>query len=79
MCVVSSGVASRLCLVSVRDLDGITHSVTVNGATLFEAAAAAIAIFRQEPWAAAALTRNAVLRIEVPLPPVVHDVPLKSV
>ena len=69
----------RKCLVSVKDLDGITHSVTVSGTTLFEAAAAAIALFRQEGWASAALTKNAVLRIEVQLPPVVHDVPLKAV
>jgi hypothetical protein len=65
--------------VSIRDLDGITHSVTVTGATLFEAAAAAIALFRQEQWAGAALTKNAVLRIEVQLPSIVHDVPLKAV
>jgi hypothetical protein len=77
--VVSSNVPPRKCLVSLRDLDGITHSVTVSGATLFEAAAAAIALFKQEPWASAALTRNAVLRIEVQVPPVIHDVPLKAV
>ncbi len=76
---VSSGVPPRKCLVSIRDLDGITHSVTVTGATLFEAAAAAIALFRQEQWASAALTKNAVLRIEVQLPSIVHDVPLKAV
>jgi hypothetical protein len=79
MRVLSSDVPPRVCLVSVKDLDGITHSVTVHGATLYEAAAAAIAIFRQEQWAAAALTSNAVLRIEVQLPAVVHAVPLKAV
>jgi hypothetical protein len=77
--VVSSNVPPRKCLVSIRDLDGVTHSVTVSGATLFEAAAAAIALFKQEQWARAALTMNAVLRIEVQLPPVIHDVPLKAV
>ena len=57
----------------------MTHSVTVGASTLFEAAAEAITAFRREPWAAHALTENAVLRIEVQVPPVIHDVPLKSV
>jgi hypothetical protein len=72
-------VAWRVCRVSIVDLDGITHGVTVSGETLFEAAAAAIALFRRERWGAHALTANAVLRIEVQLPPVVHEVPLKAV
>jgi hypothetical protein len=53
--------------------------VDVQAATLFEAAAAAIAAFRQHGWAAEALTAAAVLRIEVRQPPVVHDVPLRAV
>jgi hypothetical protein len=36
--------------------------VNVKADTLFEAAAAAIAAFRQERWAAQALTPNATLR-----------------
>ena len=46
---------------------------------MFEAAAAAMAIFRQQGWAATALTANAKLRVEVPLPTVVHDVPVAAV
>jgi len=65
--------------VSVRDLDGTSHTVTVSASTLFEAAAEAIRAFRWEPWAAHALTGNAVLRIEVQVPPVVHEVPLQAV
>ena len=57
----------------------MTHSVTVSASTLFEAAAQAIEAFRRESWAAHALTPNAVLRIEVQLPSVIHDVPLKAV
>jgi hypothetical protein len=72
-------VASRACRVSVTDVDGLGHTVTVSASTLFEAAAEAIAVFRREPWAAHALTENAVLRIEVQAPPVIHDVPLKAV
>ena len=64
---------------SVRDAEGITHIVRVEAETLFEAAALGIAAFREQGWAAGALTPNAVLRIEVHLPTVVHEVPLKSV
>jgi hypothetical protein len=67
------------CQVSVIDSDGVRHSVTVTASSLFEAAAAAVAAFRQGTWAATALTAHAVLRIEVHPPPVIHDVPLKSV
>jgi hypothetical protein len=73
------GVAARQCRVSVNDVNGTRHTVTLHAATLFEAAAAAVGVFRQEPWAADALTPNAVLRVEVQPPPVVHDVPLKAV
>lgn len=69
----------RQCKVSVTDLQGITHSTTVTGESLFEAAARAIATFRQEAWATEALTPNAILHVEVQLPAVIHDVPLKAV
>lgn len=60
-------------------MDGVAHQVDVQGSTLFEAAAAAITSFRQQGWAANALTGNAILRVEVQLPTVVHEVPLKAV
>jgi hypothetical protein len=69
----------RSCRVSLRDVEGITHSVDVQAESLFEAAAAAIGTFRQQGWAAEALTPRATLRIEVTLPTVVHDVPLAAV
>ena len=50
----------------------------MSASSLFEATAAAVAAFRQESWAASALTPNAVLRVEVQPPPLVHDVPLKA-
>jgi hypothetical protein len=42
-------------------------------------AAAALAAFRSEKWAADALTPNAVLNIELQVPPIVHTVPLTAV
>jgi hypothetical protein len=69
----------RTCRVTAKGLDGIGHSVEVQASTLFEAAAAALTVFREQGWAADALTANAVLRVEVQAPATVHDVPLKSV
>jgi hypothetical protein len=53
--------------------------VQVQGETLFEAAARAVSAFREQGWAADALTSNAVLNVEVHVPPVIHAVPLKAV
>ena len=57
----------------------MTHHVEVQASTLFEAGAAAIAAFRQQGWAAQALTANATLHIEVRLPPIAHDVPVRAI
>jgi hypothetical protein len=70
--------AVRTCVVSLCDLERVTHSVEVQAETLFEAAAAAVGIFRSQPWTAGALTPAAVLRIEVRTPAVVHTVPLAA-
>ena len=71
--------AIRTCRVTLRDVDGVAHAVEVQGSSLYEAAAAALAAFKQHAWSGSALTPNAVLRIEVLAPPVVHDVPLRAV
>ena len=71
--------AHRNCRVTLKDVDGVAHHVDVQGSTLFEAAAAAVALFKEQGWASRALTPNAILRVEVRLPSVVHDVPLKTV
>ena len=63
----------------MKSVDGSVHTVTVQGATLYEATAAAVAAFRKEPWVAEALTPNAVLSVEVQAPAVLHMVPLKAV
>jgi hypothetical protein len=65
-------------MVSLCDIENVTHSVEVQAETLFEAAAAALAVFRGQPWAAAAITPVAVLRVEVRAPAVVHTVPIAA-
>lgn len=69
----------RQCTVSVRDHEGITHSVRVQASSLYEAAARGVAVFREQGWAAEALTSTAVVRVEVHAPAIVHEVPLKAV
>lgn len=71
--------SARSCQVTVKDIAGITHTVTVTASSLFQAAATAPTVFRKESWAAEALTRNATLRVEVQMPAVLHEVPLKAV
>ena len=69
----------RTCRLWVRDMEDTSHHVDVQASSMFEAAAAAVAAFRQHGWAAAALTANAIMRVEVQLPAVVHEVPLTAV
>lgn len=69
----------RRCTISVRDPEGLTHTVQVQASSLYEAAARGVAAFREQGWAAGALTATAVLRVEVHAPAIVHEVPLKAV
>jgi hypothetical protein len=70
--------AVRTCVVSVVDSEGVSHSVRVQAGTVMEAAAAALAAFRTEAWAATALTPASILHVKVPAPEVIHDVSLKA-
>jgi hypothetical protein len=45
----------RNCTVSIRDTEGVTHTVQVQGSSLFEAAAQAVAAFHEQGWAADAV------------------------
>jgi hypothetical protein len=69
----------RRCTISVSDHEGVRHTVQVQAGSLLEAAARGVAAFREQGWAADALTATAVLRVEVHAPSVVHEVPLKAV
>ncbi len=66
------------CIVSLCDVEKVTHTVEVQAESLFAAAAAAVAVFQREPWAVRALTPAAALRVEIRAPAVVHTVPLTA-
>lgn len=55
----------------------MTHVVVADGDSLFEVAASAIALLRDEGWADA-LPPDAVVQVEIQLPPITHEVPLKA-
>lgn len=40
----------RTCIVTVKGERGVQHSVEVTGETLYEAAASALAVLRQDDW-----------------------------
>jgi hypothetical protein len=42
----------RSCRVTIRDIDGMSHSVDVTAATVFEAVAQALATLRHDEWVA---------------------------
>lgn len=42
----------RPCRITIRDIDGMTYSVEVTAATLFEAVAHALAAVRSDEWVA---------------------------
>ena len=65
--------------VTLRDAEGLLQKVSVQGASVFDAAAAAVDAFRQEEWAVAALNAKAVLTVEVQAPTVQHVVTLEAV
>ena len=66
------------CKVTVTELDGISHSVEVQADALFRGCVRRITAFRQEGWAAEALTPNARPRVEVHPPPTVHEVSMEA-
>jgi|SRR5215472_10908660 len=68
----------RSCKVTIRDLDGVAHTVDVTASTLYEAVALGMAAVRNEEWAnGIALGLNSV-KVRVTNIPVEHEVPLKD-
>ena len=74
----ASCVALRRARVTARDHEGTSHTVEVNAGSLFEAAALALAAYREEGWLGE-LPANAALEVLVLPPPVRHVVTLAAV
>jgi type VI protein secretion system component VasA len=67
------GVPSSSCRVSFTDGNGVTHSVVVSAASLFEAAALAVAEFRRCSFAAATVGPATRLLVAVETPATTHE------
>ncbi len=63
----------RNCAVTLTDDEGIKHSTTVVGSSLYEVAALAIREFRRNPWMAEQLRRSTRLDVEVLQPSEQHS------
>lgn len=64
----------RTCEVTIKDLDGVAHTIDVTASTLYEAVALGMAAVRSEEWAnGIAMGLNSV-KVQVTNVPVQHEV-----
>ena len=70
--------ALRSCRVTVQDSEGISHTVDVTAATLYEAVAQGLAAFRCDDWVADFGERIGVVKVSVAEIRVEHEVKLKD-
>lgn len=68
--------ALRSCRVTVRDLEGVTHSVEVTAASLYEAVARGLAAIRGNQWVAGIAQGQNVVKVSVADVRVEHAVQL---
>jgi len=68
----------KSCRVTIQDLDGVSHSVQVTAATLYEAVAQGIAAIRGNEWVAGIAQRMNVIKVSVENVRVEHEVRLQD-
>ena len=66
----------KSCRVTIQDLDGVTHSVEVTAATLYEAVAQGVAAIRGHEWVPGIAQGMNVVRVSVSNVRVEHEVRL---
>jgi len=72
----SSFMAVRSCRVTIQDMDGVSHTVDVTAATLYEAVAQGLAALRGNEWVAGIAEGFNVVRVSVADVRVEHEVKL---
>lgn len=70
--------AVRSCNVTIKDLDGVAHTVEVTASTLYEAVALGMAAIRTEEWANGIATGLNSVKVRVTNVPIEHEVMLKD-
>jgi hypothetical protein len=68
----------RSCRVTIRDVDGVDHSVQVTAGTLYEAVALGLASIRSEEWVEGIPEGLNTVRVSVRNVPVEHAVKLQD-
>jgi hypothetical protein len=68
----------RSCRVTIKDLDGVSHSVEITAASLYEAVAQGLAAFRGSAWVAGIAQNSAVIKVCVGEVRVEHEVRLND-
>lgn len=68
----------RSCRVTIRDLDGVSHTVEVTAATLYEAVALGLAALRGNEWVAGIADGLNVVKVSVADVRVEHEVRLQD-
>jgi hypothetical protein len=66
----------RSCRVTIQDMDGVSHTVEVTAATLYEAVAQGLAAICGNEWVAGIAERHNVVRVSVADVRVEHEVKL---
>jgi hypothetical protein len=69
---------ARSCRVTIRDLDGVDHTVAVTASTLYEAVALGLASVRGHEWVAGIQDGLSVVKVAVTNIPVEHTVKLQD-
>ena len=70
--------AARSCRVTIQDTEGVSHTVEVTAASLYEAVAQGLAAFRGNEWIGDVGERFGVVRVSVVEVRVEHEVKLKD-
>jgi hypothetical protein len=69
---------ARACRVTIQDINGVSHTVEVGAATLYEAVAQGLAAIRGNEWVAGIAQGLNVVKVSVADVPVEHEVRLKD-
>lgn len=68
----------RACKVTIQDMDGVAHTVSVTASTLYEAVALGLASVRGEEWVAGIAEGPNTITVAVTNVPVEHHVSMKD-
>jgi hypothetical protein len=69
---------AKSCRVTIRDLDGVDHCVTVTASTLYESVALGLAALRGKEWMAGIPEAMGAVKVSVVDVPVEHRVTMKD-